>query len=297
MSWRTVVVTGCAKLSYKNRYLVVRSEQITTIHFSEIAEIIVESTMATLTSHLVAELTAAKIKLVFCDERHNPLCETVPYYGAHDTAKKLQNQCKWSADVKAKLWAAIIRRKIENQSALLEKSGCLKSCEILKDYAREVKDGDSSNREGHAAKVYFNALFGKDFCRDACNSVNAALNYGYSILLSALNRIICAKGYATQLGIWHKNEFNEFNLSCDLMEPLRVLVDEKVFANKEREFNGNYRHELIDILNRQVRFGGKVYFLTNFLPLYVTQITAALDDGSCVCALYEYEDNKWAKDI
>ena len=84
---------------------------------------------------------------------------------------------------------------------------------------------DASNREGHAAKVYFNALFGMDFTRSADISINAALNYGYSLLLSAFNREISANGYLTQLGIYHNNMFNHFNLACDFMEPYRVIVD------------------------------------------------------------------------
>ena len=85
--------------------------------------------------------------------------------------------------------------------------------------------GDATNREGHAAKVYFNALFGMDFTRTAENSINAALNYGYSLLLSTCTREIAINGYITQLGLFHDNMFNPFNLAFDLMEPFRPLVD------------------------------------------------------------------------
>ena len=47
------------------------------------------------------------------------------------------------------------------------------------------------NREGHAAKVYFNAfVLAKIFTRTEENSINAALNYGYGIILSTFNREI-----------------------------------------------------------------------------------------------------------
>lgn len=53
--------------------------------------------------------------------------------------------------------------------------------EKLSGYLKEIEDGDSTNREGHAAKVYFNALFGKDFSRGEDCDANMYLNYGYSI--------------------------------------------------------------------------------------------------------------------
>jgi len=64
---------------------------------------------------------------------------------------------------------------------------------------------DATNREGHAAKVYFNALFGLNFTRTSDNFVNAALNYGYSIILLTFTREIVANGYITQLGLYHQN--------------------------------------------------------------------------------------------
>ena len=91
--------------------------------------------------------------------------------------------------------------------------------ELLQGYLEEITYGDATNREGHAAKVYFNALFGKDFTRTDDLLINTALNYGYSILLSAFNREIVLNGYLTQLGLFHDNMFNRFNLASDLMEP------------------------------------------------------------------------------
>ena len=100
-------------------------------------------------------------------------------------------------------------------------SGFYKFLEDIK----EVKIGDKTNREGHAAKIYFKELFGKEFVRHNDDVINSALNYGYAILLSTINKEIINNGYLTQLGIHHKNEFNEFNLTCDLMEPLLINVN------------------------------------------------------------------------
>lgn len=90
--------------------------------------------------------------------------------------------------------------------------------------------GDTSNREGFAAKVYFNSLFGQNFSRNLDSFTNSALNYGYSILMSAFARAIYSCGCITQLGIWHKGASNNFNFACDLMEPFRPVIDLEVIG-------------------------------------------------------------------
>lgn len=133
---------------------------------------------------------------------------------------KLREQIQWKDPVKAALWAEIVREKIVGQIAVLESEDCTEAASLLCGYLEEVQPGDATNREGHAAKVYFNALFGKAFSREQENAWNAALDYGYSIVLSAVAREITACGYSTQLGVFHDNMFNKLNLACDLVEPI-----------------------------------------------------------------------------
>ena len=85
MSWRTVVISSTAKLDYQMVYLVIRKDDVTKIHLSEIENLMVESTAVSLTAALLCELTKKKIKVVFCDEKRNPSSELIGYYGAHDT--------------------------------------------------------------------------------------------------------------------------------------------------------------------------------------------------------------------
>src|SRR5690554_4149698 len=111
------------------------------------------------------------------------------------------------------------------------------------------------------------------------NSINAALDYGYSILLSAFNKAIVSKGYLTQLGIFHRNEFNPFNLSCDLMEPFRPIVDYYVYKNKERVFDKEYRLDLINLLNKKVVYNKKSYYLNDCIPRYTNNVLEYLSQG------------------
>ena len=121
--------------------------------------------------------------------------------------------------------------------------------ELLSSYLQQIAWNDETNREGHAAKVYFNALFGLDFTRTEDNLINAALNYGYSIILSSFTREIVANGYITQLGLFHDNMFNQFNLASDLMEPFRPLVDKCVLGMKLSNAIKIYCKSVFDALN------------------------------------------------
>ena len=287
MGWRTVVVNKNCKLSYKNDYLIIRSEELQMIHLSEISTIIVENGMVSITSYLINELAQQKIKIIFCDEKHNPSCEMMPYYGSFNTSKKVANQAKWKKDIKQKAWQQIVKHKIHNQAMLLKKLE-IKGYEKLLEFEEQVELDDKTNREGHAAKVYFNLLFGIDFSRDKEDNTNTALDYGYSIILSMLNREIVSKGYITQLGLNHKNEFNQFNLSCDLMEIFRPLIDEIVYKNREFAFDKSYKYKLIDVYNRQVMIKNKEQYLNNAVPIFITNVFNFLEDRESKIINYEF---------
>ena len=277
MGWRTVIVNKNCKLSYKNDYLIIRSEELQMIHLSEINTIIVETGMVSIASYLINELAKQKIKLIFCDEKHNPSCEIMPYYGSFNTSKKILNQVNWNKEKKEKAWQQIVKYKIHNQAMLLKKVN-ISGHEKLIEYEEQVEPADKTNREGHAAKVYFNLLFGIDFCRGKVDNTNIALDYGYSILLSMLNKEIVSKGYITPLGLNHKSEFNQFNLTCDLMEIYRPLIDEIVYKNREFAFDKTYKYKLIGVSNQKVKVENKEQYLSNAVPIFITSVFDFLED-------------------
>lgn len=289
MSWRVVVISKRAKLDYQLGYLVVRNESVTKIHLGEISTLLIESTAVSITTSLLAELTKKKIKVIFCDEKRNPSSELVGYYGSHDTSSKVRNQIQWSRNSKDAVWTEIVTEKIRKQKKLLEYQGKEES-KLLDSYLQEIKWNDETNREGHAAKVYFNALFGLDFTRTTDCSVNAALNYGYSIILSAFTREITANGYITQLGLFHDNMFNQFNLASDLMEPFRVLVDKEVLEMKFEEFEVDEKRRLVNILNHEVVIDGKVQYVNNAVKIYCKSVFDALNENdSSLIRFYKFE--------
>ena len=275
MSWRIVVISKSAKLDYQMGYMVVRQEETTKIFLNEISTVMIETTAVSITGTLMCELVKNKIKVIFCDEKRNPSSELMPYYGSHDTSAKIRNQIVWSDPIKAAVWTEIVTEKIRKQKELLERIGKKEEARLLQSY---IKQGDSTNREGHAAKVYFNALFGKEFTRTADCNINAALNYGYSILLSSFSREIVANGYITQLGLFHDNMFNPFNLASDLMEPFRPIVDELVYGMELGTFEKEEKMELVNILNQTVYINGRSEYVNNGIKIYCKSIFDALSD-------------------
>lgn len=269
MSFRTVVITNKSKLNYKNRFLVVKKDlEEQYVHLSEIDTLIIDSISVSISSYLLKELSDYKINVIFCDEKHNPYGELTSFYSSYNSSKTIANQIEWSKKEKDILWKQIVINKLKNQAYLLKK---IKSpnYKLLESYILEVKEGDKTNREGHAAKVYFNSLFGKKFTRNALDNINSALNYGYAVLLSTINKEIISNGYLTQLGIHHKNEYNNFNLTCDLMEVFRPIIDSFVYFNQKRTFDTNYKLDIINIFNTSFKYKNKKYTLKDILKKYV----------------------------
>ena len=290
MGWRTVIIDSICKVAYKNGYIILKKEKDSMIHLSEIDVIILATTQVTFTCVALNELVKNKTKIIFCDEKHNPLCEITPFYGAHNSSKKLRKQITWNAEIKGEIIKHILNQKIINQSNLLKKHNILKESNMLKEYANQIVFNDETNREGHAAKVYFNALFGSEFSRVSNSAINAALDYGYTILLSYINREVVLNGCVTQLGIKHCNEFNEFNLSCDLIEPFRVVVDDYVASyNPPYPLDKNYKYKLIALLSSKVNYEGQNTYLSNAISHYVKSVIDALDNNDLSkLKLYEF---------
>ena len=279
MSWRTVVITSRCKLDYKMGFMVMRAEETKKVFLDEIAILLIENPAVSLTGCLLEALVEKKIRVIFCDAKRTPNAELVPYYNSFDCSRKIKAQIAWTDDLKGAVWADIVAEKIRKQADFLDEFKKTSESELLRSYLFQIESHDLTNREGHAAKVYFNALFGMDFTRSEENTTNAALNYGYSIILSAFNREIVAHGYLTQLGVFHDNMFNHFNLSCDFMEPFRVLVDRKVKGMTLNEFTSAEKHILVNILNEIVTINQTKQTVLNAIKYYCRSVFDALNEG------------------
>lgn len=286
MGFRTVVVKNRSKIDLNLGYLVCRGEDEKRVFIPEISVLILESTAISITTAIISELTKNGVKIIFCDEKHNPESEVCPYYGTYNSFGVISKQINWKSDNKELVWTHIVREKIRCQRDFLLQLGRREEANLLSGYIKELKLNDSTNREGHSAKVYFNAVWGMDFARRKEDGINTALNYGYAILLSCFNRAIASRGYLTQLGIWHKNEFNNFNLASDLMEPFRILIDKKVFGiDFEKE---DYKRKILELFETKLRIDGKEQFFENAISIYVDSVLSAIERGdTSLIKMYE----------
>ena len=277
MSFRTVVIEKRSKLDLRMGYLVIRQEnQTLRVFLDEISTLIVENPACCLTGCLLSELTKRKIKVIFCDEKHSPCAELLPCNGHSECSGKLQEQIQWDKDFCQSLWTMIIAEKIRNQAIFLAEESKEKEANMLFSYISSIQPGDASNREGHAAKVYFNAIFGKNFKRGDGMTIDSALNYGYSLILSAFNREIVSCGFSTHLGLAHHNTFNHFNLSCDLMEPFRVLIDKWVYSCHFLKFESAEKHKILEIFNHPFCINRENRRLNDCIMIYTRSIFKAI---------------------
>lgn len=288
--FRSVVIESPCKLSYKGGYMVVRKEDDTVkVHLSEFHTLVLHTNQAYISAYLMSELAKSKISLVVSDERHDPVGQYLPLYGAHNTSARIDEQLEWGPVAKKQVWQRIVRDKILHQSRVLGVRAREEDAVMLEKVAAEVRSGDGTHREAHAAHLYFRSLFGPDFSRDEDGSINAALNYGYALLLSSVNREIVSRGYLTQEGICHHNDFNQFNLSCDFMEPFRPIVDRVVFDNVGDEFTKDDKLLLVDMLNQTIPYRGGSYRVASVISLYVKDCLDALAKRLSVDAIEPFD--------
>ena len=293
MSWRVVVIQKRSKLDSKMGYLVIRNDDIHRVFLDEIAVLIIENPAVSITGCLLNDLVEKKIKVIFCDDRHNPISQLVPSHGSFDDSRKIRTQIAWDETTKGYVWTSIIAEKIRQQAILLSDNGKERESDMLYEYISQLRYYDETNREGHSAKVYFNALFGMSFKRTESSPINAMLNYGYSILLSAFNREVESSGYLTQLGVFHDNVLNHFNLSSDLMEPFRPLSDREVVKAIPETFGTEQHRIMQNILNKTVIISGSNQTVLNAIRIYCRSVFHALNENDAgLIEFFEITDNE-----
>ena len=277
MGWRTVIVNTHSKLSYKNNHLIFKDASRTElIHLSEVDFLLLETTDIVLSTMLIKRLVDENILVIFCDDKRLPTAYLMPYYGRHDSSLQLSRQIAWNEDVKAEIWTTIIAQKILNQAFYLGSCGFLEKSQSVIDLYHGLDLFDPSNREGHAARIYFNTLFGNDFSREQDSDINAALDYGYTLILSMFAREIVLSGCMTQFGLKHTNQFNQFNLASDIMEPFRPIIDRIVYENRNSSFV-KIKRELFTIFSDTFHYNDKDMYLSNIISDYTKKVIQALN--------------------
>lgn len=257
---RTLVFSNPISLSLKNQQIVIAykdsPDEKVTVPIEDVGVVVLEHQQINVTLPLLNALTDSNVQLVICNDKGMPNSMLLNLDTNVTQGKTLRNQINAGEVLKKQLWKQIVEGKIHNQANLLDKVGC--DGNILRPYYSNVKSGDSDNREGIAARIYFQELYGKEFVRDRnLPGINALLNYGYTILRAAVARSLVSSGLFPALGIFHHNRSNAFPLADDIMEPYRPYVDEVVYdlANKGKlELTKDVKADMISILYADTYF-------------------------------------------
>jgi len=261
---RTLCFGSPGKLALANCQLVWTSEQgeERTFPIEDLGFVIVETDRVTLTAAVLRYLAESNVALVICGETHLPAAQMVAYDAHTISAEVTELQLEATDAVRNRLWRQVCRQKILNQAQLMKR---LKAPDWtrVQDLAEMVKNGDPTNCEGQAARIYFHALGPDGFVRAREGDwPNAALNYGYAILRAAVARAIVGSGLVCFRGIHHHNRYNAFALADDLMEPYRPYIDQYIFGKVRpfdipmHELSREMRARLLEALTCDVNLGG-----------------------------------------
>ncbi|MDP1657117.1 MAG: type II CRISPR-associated endonuclease Cas1 [Hylemonella sp.] len=234
MIGRIVEVADDRRHLFMNRgFMVVQDtegerKELGQVPLDDIAAVIANAHGLSYTNNLLVALSERGAPFVLCAANHNAVGMLLPIDGNFEQAKRIEAQIAASLPTHKRLWAAVVRSKLEQQAAALEATGAPTA--PLAALASKVKSGDPENLEAQGAQRYWRLLFGDAFRRDQDGGgVNGLLNYGYTVLRACTARSVIAAGLHPSIGLHHSNDNNAMRLVDDVMEPFRPVIDLKVW--------------------------------------------------------------------
>ena len=302
------VLNRVLEIAEENRYISLdrgfiviesKGEELGRIPLDDIAVLLLSAQSITFTKNIMNALAERGGISVFCGKNYVPQSIVTPVDIHTFHSKILKMQIDSSEPFKKKIWQQIVIRKIEHQSMVLELFG--KNSLLVKKISKMVKSGDTDNREAYAARIYWTELFGDTFVRDKNGSeINAVLNYGYTIIRSAMIRAICTHGLEPALGIFHDNNQNSFCLSDDFFEVYRPIVDAivyKLVQQGETELTPSVKKVLAKILNVIVNIRNEKTQIVQSMNIMVSSYVNALEAKNAFITLPEMEKDDYGTAI
>ncbi len=281
---QTLFFSSPVSLSLKYNQVVIsleESEETVTRPIEDIGVVMVENQMVRITIPLLNALAENNVAVIFCDGKCMPSSMLMPLESNATQQEVYRIQAEASLPTKKRIWKEIIECKIRNQAALLAILGCDGSA--LKPYWSNVLSGDSDNREGAAAKIYWKQMYGQQFVRDRNkDGINSLLNYGYAILRAAVARALLGSGLYPGFGLFHRSRYNAFPLADDVMEPYRpfvdYVVDDILKASSEPALDKHTKQSLLRVLTGDVKMNGQTRPLQIALSATTASLVRALKD-------------------
>lgn len=259
MAWRTLLITRPGYLSFKHQAMLIKQDEgAAKVTLEDISAVILDNEKIVISGQLLSALAERNIALITVDETHLPNGVLTSYLPHSRTLQVIRRQMVLGKVVKKRLWQTIIQQKIRNQASVLKAVSAYSEAKRLDAFVSKVKSGDPFNHEAQASQVYFKTLFGKNFVRREESFINAALNYGYSIIRSLIARQLVGYGFLPILGLRHSSEQNAFNLADDLFEPYRPHVDITVvelLKNNDigqNKLTAQHKSMLVEMLHKDI---------------------------------------------
>ena len=225
-------------------------KELGQIPLDDIAAVIANAHGLSYTNNLLVALAERGAPFVLCGANHNAVGMLLPIEGNFEQSRRIEAQIAASQPTHKRLWASVVRAKLEQQAAALEATGGPTA--PLTALAARVKSGDPENLEAQGARRYWTLLFGDTFRRDQnAGGLNGLLNYGYTVLRATTARAVVAAGLHPGIGLHHSNDNNAMRLVDDLMEPFRPMIDLKVWQlrrNGEAEVSPDSKRALVRTL-------------------------------------------------
>lgn len=211
---------------------------LTKMPFQKILALIVIGSF-TLSSAVLEKCTAHAVAIVLLKQNLRPIMVHAPHAEANFLLRKQQfSHLPFHFPVARQL----VANKTENQIAALKATrrrdsltlnACTQCGAFLNDI-ETVQDPETlMGMDGRCAKMFF-AAFYQDmewkgrFPRTKQDPLNVCLDLGYSMLFNWVDVMLRLFGFDPYIGVYHRLWFKRKSLVCDLMEPLRPIVDRTV---------------------------------------------------------------------
>lgn len=255
---RSLFFENPCRLSVHNQQLLINLTGNTTrqVPIEDIGFVVIENQQISITVPCLNTLIENNVAVIYCNDKHLPVSMLMSLDSNHIQGEVFKKQTELTALQKGRLWKQTIEAKIKNQMITLKTLG--KDYKLLHPLLKNVKTGDTDNREGVAAKIYWTQLFGSEFIRDRYGETpNELLNYGYTLLRAATSRALIGSGVLPSIGIFHKNRYNAYPLADDIMEPYRPFVDlivYRLYQDEMQSITKEVKAELMHLFTQDVKF-------------------------------------------
>jgi CRISP-associated protein Cas1 len=203
----------------------------------------------TITTQLISQLIQNQVSIIFVQHSFASYFYTSnqPTFGDKDL-KLAQYHIYTNAIFKLQIATLIVQNKIYNQNKLLRQKN-LKTISISNWLA--TNNEQLMGVEGSVSAKYFSLLFAKHnwksrIPRAKQDITNFLLDIGYTYLFNLVSTFCTQLGYENTFGFLHADYYQRQSLVCDLIEPIRPIIDNALVNALGRKQIKQEHFEIVD---------------------------------------------------